>query len=80
MNSQEIDKAYVTISKEKLAALPPAEYKGKIVLIDSLDKVGGALEELQNADIIGFDTETRPSFRKGQSYNVALVQLATPSC
>ena len=36
----------------------------------------GAVARLRDADLIGFDTETRPSFKKGQSHNVALLQLS----
>lgn len=68
----------VTISKECLATLPAEEFKGQICLIDTLEKVDEAIEDLKTWSMIGFDTETRPSFRKGVVYNVSLVQLATP--
>ena len=81
LTPEEFDRAYVTISKEELATLPAAEYPGKIFLVDSPGKVAEAISKLKSADIIGFDTETRPSFKKGQLYNVSLIQLATPdSC
>ena len=71
------DKAIITIGKDKLATLPADSYSGKICVIDKPENVKSAVEEIRTADIIGFDTETRPSFRRGQSYNVALIQLAT---
>lgn len=77
MEQGDIDRAIVTISKEILAELPAAEYKGKIRVIDNEADVEDAIAELRKAEIIGFDTETRPSFRKGLAYNVALIQLAT---
>lgn len=67
----------VTISKAVLATLPPAEYHGKIHVVDSVDKIDDAVRSLREADIIGFDTETRPSFKKGQCFQVALLQLST---
>jgi ribonuclease D len=67
----------VTISKADLALLPPAEYHGRIHVIDSIDKIDDAVAALKASDIIGFDTETRPSFKKGQTYQVALLQLST---
>ncbi|MDE6559215.1 MAG: 3'-5' exonuclease domain-containing protein 2 [Muribaculaceae bacterium] len=67
----------LSISKSDLAKLPAADYKGEIHLIDSPEKIRKAVECLSRETIIGFDTETRPSFRKGQSYQVALMQLAT---
>ena len=78
MTSENLDRAIVTISKEALAALPPAEYEGKIRIIDRPGQVAEAIKELRKTDLIGFDTETRPSFRKGQSYKVALIQLSSP--
>lgn len=78
MNSENFDKAYVSISKEQLADLPVENFTGKIEVIDKLEQVISAVEEIRSAEIIGFDTETRPSFKKGQYYNVALIQLCTP--
>jgi len=65
------------ISKEEVNALEVGAFNGKIHLIDHLDKVAGAVEELKSSKRLGFDTETRPAFRKGVSYDVALLQLST---
>lgn len=78
MNSTNPDKGVVSISKETLASLPAASYEAEICVIDQEDQIKAAIDEIRQAEIIGFDTETRPSFKKGQSYNVALIQLATP--
>ncbi|MCH5230670.1 MAG: 3'-5' exonuclease domain-containing protein 2 [Muribaculaceae bacterium] len=78
MTPQEYSKAIVTISKEKLATLPAAVYTGKIELIDNTDKLNAAIDTLKKSSIIGFDTETRPSFRRGLQHKVSLIQLATP--
>ncbi|MCM1490254.1 MAG: 3'-5' exonuclease domain-containing protein 2 [Muribaculum sp.] len=67
----------ISISKQQLACLPAAHYAGSIRIIDNPDDVAGAVAELYQADLIGFDTETRPSFKKGQTFKVALMQLAT---
>lgn len=67
----------VTISKQQLADLPAAAYTGKAFVVDSEEDAGKAAEVLRNADIIGFDTETKPSFKRGATYNVALLQLST---
>ena len=52
-------------------------FTGKIHLITSDSELAGIAEELSSAKHLGFDTETRPSFKKGEFYNVALLQLAT---
>ena len=66
----------ISISKQQLAALPPEQFTGQIVVVDSPAEVDGAVARLRDAELIGFDTETRPSFKKGQSHNVALLQLS----
>lgn len=67
----------VTISKADLAVLPPEVFNGEIEIVDNLDNLDSAIEDLRNSDIIGFDTETRPSFKKGQTFKVSLLQLST---
>lgn len=67
----------LAICKEAVNQLPPVQYEGGIQVIDTIDKARVALRELTRARIVGFDTETRPSFRKGHLHKVALMQLAT---
>lgn len=77
MDNQHKPETKVTITKEALSELPAAHFDGDIHLIDKTDDVPAAVEMLRASDIIGFDTETRPSFRKGQSNIVSLLQLST---
>ncbi len=65
------------ISKENLATLPIESFPGKIVVVDNERLAQRAIEVLRNEPIIGFDTETRPTFKKGRSNQVALVQLSS---
>lgn len=65
----------ISISKEQLAALPTSSYTGRIVVVDDIKDADSAVEDLRKRGVIGFDTETRPAFRKGQLHNVALLQL-----
>lgn len=67
----------VSISKQELSILPVATYTGKIVLVDNENEALTAIDVLSRESIIGFDTETKPSFKRGQSNNVALLQLST---
>ncbi len=67
----------VSISKQELAVLPVAAFPGKIVMVDRPEKVSEAVSALCAEAVIGFDTETKPSFRRGHSNNVALLQLST---
>lgn len=67
------------IDNDSVAMLPAASFPGRIVVVDSEEMVDAACDDLQHHERIGFDTETRPSFRSGVSYKVSLLQLSTPS-
>ena len=67
----------IKISKEIIATLPIETFPGKIVVIDNERDADNAVLQLNNERIIGFDTETRPTFKKGKSNHVALIQLST---
>jgi ribonuclease D len=66
-----------TIDNDSVALLPAACFEGRIVVVDNEADVEAACHDLQRYDMLGFDTETRPSFRAGVSYKVALLQLST---
>ncbi len=68
---------YKAVEDEYLKSLPAGGFQGKILVVDNpgLLKEAGML--LANESILGFDTETRPSFKKGRYHRVALLQLAT---
>lgn len=66
-----------SISKEEVNELPLGQFEGEIYMIDHPDQVEEAVDFLEDQKIIGFDTETKPSFRKGQFNHVSLLQLST---
>ena len=66
-----------SISNEELLEMPLKSFEGDIILVDSDSKYEFAVEELGRQSIIGFDTETKPSFKKGVNNKVALLQLST---
>ncbi|WP_108821516.1 3'-5' exonuclease [Dysgonomonas sp. Marseille-P4361] len=66
-----------TISKEELAVLPQEVFPGRIIVIQSESEAEKAVSYLEQFKEIGFDTETRPAFRKGVSNQIALMQLST---
>jgi ribonuclease D len=65
------------ISRETLAALPVTNFEGEIVLVSSSTDLLRAWEDLAAEPYIGWDTETRPAFRVGETYLPSLVQAAT---
>ena len=64
------------ITEEEINRLPRKEFDGEIFLIDTLAKLNQAMPLLEDEPLLGFDTETRPSFKKGKNYEVSLLQLA----
>ncbi|GAA0879521.1 3'-5' exonuclease [Algoriphagus jejuensis] len=66
-----------SITKEEVNTLQLGQFEGEIFLIDHADQVEEAVEFLNEQRIIGFDTETKPSFRKGEFNHVSLLQLST---
>ncbi|MCX6238742.1 MAG: 3'-5' exonuclease domain-containing protein 2 [Bacteroidia bacterium] len=65
------------ISNDELAELPLSSFEGVVHVIEQPEDLGFALEYLSSQSILGFDTETRPAFKKGQIYPVSLLQLST---
>ena len=65
------------ISKEEVSALELIQYDGPITVIDSLEAFEQVIEHIALEPVLGFDTETRPSFKKGKVYPTSLVQIAS---
>lgn len=66
-----------SMPKEQLNTLPLGKYEGPIEIINLPEQLPEALRKMESETVIGFDTETRPSFRKGESYLPSLLQAAT---
>ncbi len=73
-NTKEFRKS---ITDEEVAELPLSFFEGKIHLIEKVEQMTDAVNYLKKQTILGFDTETRPTFKKGQNHQVALLQLST---
>jgi ribonuclease D len=68
------------ISKEEIKDLPIAEFKGKIIVIQTEEEAIKATVFLRSQHLVGIDSETRPMFSRGQSHKVALLQISTEEC
>ena len=68
----------VSISPEEMGALELASFPGEIVVVDTEgDAFHRALRYLKRQKVLGFDTETRPTFSPDQHANgTALLQLS----
>lgn len=66
----------LSIEKEEINLLPAMDFDGEIVEIVTPEGARKAVQVLCHEKVLGFDTETRPSFTKGESYTPAILQLA----
>jgi len=65
------------ITRAEIEQLPSKKFNGEIFFIDSFPALDKVMPELLNETLFGFDTETRPAFKKGTSNVVSLMQLST---
>ncbi len=65
------------IKKEEIGELPVIQFPGRIFVVFTEADADKAVEYLRTQSIVGVDTETRPSFKKGRSHKVALLQVST---
>ena len=65
------------ISKEEVEQLDLIQYEGPIEVIGTEEAFEAAIGQIRSNPVLGFDTETRPSFKKGLVYPTSMIQLAT---
>ena len=70
------------ISKSEINELPLVKFQGSIWLVPDCTATKACSELLKTSivsgrSIVGFDTESRPSFKKGEHHPIALIQLST---
>jgi ribonuclease D len=66
-----------SITRDEVVALPIQRYEGEVVVVASPAELERARADFAQEPLVGIDTETRPAFRKGESYPPSLVQVAT---
>ena len=81
-DSLDIPQQYLrAFTKEEINEMPLRRYEGEILVVRSEDDLEQALEGMRNSSLLGFDTETRPVFKKGRKPGPpSLLQLATADC
>ncbi len=65
------------LSKEYINSLPVIRFDGEVEVVNLSEQEEEVIRQLRNETFVGFDTESRPAFKKGTSYPISLVQLAT---
>lgn len=66
------------ITKDEINDLPLDWYKGEIVLVTQKQQLEEALDEIMQQPVAGFDTESKPAFRRGVWNPIALLQISIP--
>lgn len=73
-----INKIYKeNITAEEIAERELSWFKGEIIVVDNMQLYHEFFPRLLGADLLGFDTETKPAFKKGRRNSVSLIQLST---
>ena len=68
------------VDKKTIATFPTVSFPGRIVVVLSATEAERAVDYLLSQLVLGFDTETRPSFKKGVHHKCSLLQVATGNC
>ena len=68
------------VDKKTIATFPRVNFPGKIVVVLSAAEAERAVDYLLAQPVLGFDTETRPSFKKGVHHKCSLLQVSTANC
>ena len=67
----------IAIDKRLIAEMPTVTFDGSITVIENEHDAAEALAYLRTQALVGFDTETKPNFRKGVTNRVSLIQIST---
>lgn len=64
------------IGKEEINKLEVQQFEGRISVIENREDFDQAMSEISKYDVLGFDTETKPAFKKGVKHQIALIQIS----
>lgn len=68
---------YNKFDKNKISSLPLVSFEGKVIVVVSKEEAEKAVNFLLSQPLLGVDTETRPSFKRGSQHKVSLLQVST---
>ncbi|OFY19292.1 MAG: hypothetical protein A2W98_00550 [Bacteroidetes bacterium GWF2_33_38] len=66
-----------TITKEEITELPLISFAGDILVIDSLNGIDEIIDEIKTQRVLGFDTESKPAFKKNVPNKLSLIQISS---
>lgn len=64
------------LEKDYINALPIIKFPGNITVVDTEEKAEAAIKKINRKKVVGFDTESRPSFKKGVTYPISIMQFS----
>ena len=71
---------YNKLDKNLIPNMERVTFPGKIIVVISPEEAERSVDYLLSQPVLGFDTETRPAFRKGSRFKCSLLQVATGDC
>ena len=74
ISNNNIDTNLIKISKEDISKLETTSFDGRIIVIQSKEEAKKAIGYLSEYSIVGIDTESKPSFKKGGKNKISLLQ------
>lgn len=80
IDTEKEQETLIHIPKEDIANLEKASFDGRIILVQSKDEAKKAISYLSKCQIVGIDTESKPSFKKGGKNRISLLQISTEEC
>ena len=80
ISNNNIDTNLIKISKEDISKLETTSFDGRIIVIQSKEETKKAIDYLSEYSIVGIDTESKPSFKKGGKNKISLLQISTRDC
>ena len=80
ISNNNIDSNLIKISTEDGALLEKDFFEGRIIVIQSNEEAKKAVAYLSEFKVVGIDTESKPSFKKGRQNKIALLQISTDEC
>lgn len=80
ISNNNIDINLIKISKEDISNLETTSFDGRIIVIQSKEEAKKAIDYLSEYSIVGIDTESKPSFKKGGKNKISLLQISTSDC
>lgn len=65
------------LSRDYVNSLPIIRFEGEVKVINDVSSASKIIKKLSREKMLGFDTESKPSFKPGVSHPISLIQIST---